>query len=342
MKIGRRKLIALSALGVVGALATAYFTVMSIRKMKVNTEAVKPAEVYLVKTNDRVNGVKRLLAKSDLAEYKGKRVFLKANFNSSDPYPASTHPDTLRTIVNSLRSVEVKEVVLGERSGMGNTRDVLNKVGVFNISAESGLKIEVLNENPLDKWVKIEPNGTHWLNGFYLPKTLLESDKVIQTCCLKTHRFGGHFTMSLKNSVGLVAKSVPGELYDYMVELHTSPYQRLMIAEINAFYNTDFIILDALSGFATGGPESGKLINPNLIIAGKDRVAVDAVGVAVLRRFGSTSEVMRGRIFELEQIKRAAEIGVGVNAAKDIKLRPLDEESREDAEQIEEILQQQG
>jgi len=37
-------------------------------------------------------------------------------------------------------------------------------------------------------------------------KTFLEAEKVVQTCCLKTHRFGGHFTLSLKNSVGLVAK----------------------------------------------------------------------------------------------------------------------------------------
>ncbi len=329
-------------MGAIGALASAYFTVMSIREMNVNSRVVKPAEVYVVKTDDRVDGVKKALSRSELAEYKGRGVFLKANFNSADPYPASTHPDTLRTILSSLRGGGVEEVVLGERSGMGDTRDVLNRVGVFDIAFKYGLKVDVLNENPINRWVKVGPNGTHWLKGFYLPKSLLEADKVIQTCCLKTHRFGGHFTLSLKNSVGLVAKSVPGEFYDYMVELHTSPYQRLMIAEINAFYKTDFIVLDALSGFATGGPESGRLIHPNLIIAGKDRVAVDAVGVAVLRRFGSTADVMKGRIFELEQIKRAAEIGVGVGSADDIKVIPLDKRSEEEAELIEQILQEQG
>ena len=49
---------------------------------------------------------------------------------------------------------------------------------------------------------------------------------VVQTCCLKTHRYGGHFTLSLKNSVGLVAKRVPGDAYDFMRELHNSPHQR--------------------------------------------------------------------------------------------------------------------
>jgi len=335
-------LLALSAVGTVGALASAYFTVMSIRKMNVDKDVVKPAEVYVIKTAERANGVRRILSKFDLAEYRGKRVFLKANFNSADPYPASTHLDTLRTIITSLKSQAVNEMIIGERSGMGGTREVLKRLGVFELAAEAGVKVEVLNENPIDRWSKIEPDGTHWLRGFYLPKSLFEADKVIQTCCLKTHRFGGHFTLSLKNSVGLVAKNVPGELYDYMVELHTSPYQRLMIAEINAFYKTDLVILDALSGFATGGPEKGRLIQPNLIIAGTDRVAIDAVGVAILRRFGSTPDIMKGRIFELEQIKRAAEIGVGVGSADDIKLIPLDENSKEEVKWIEEVLHEQG
>jgi len=335
-------LIALSALGTVGALASAYFTVMSLREMKANKGVVRPAEVYIIKTVDRGDGVKRILSKFNLSDYRDKKVFLKANFNSADPYPASTHLDTLRTIIASLKSQEVNEMIIGERSGMGDTRMVLERLGVFELAAKAGVKVEVLNDNPLSRWVKVEPDGTHWLRGFYLPKSLFEADRVIQTCCLKTHRFGGHFTMSLKNSVGLVAKNVPGELYDYMVELHTSPYQRLMIAEINAFYKTDLVILDALSGFATGGPESGRVIQPNLIIASTDRVAIDAVGAAILRRFGSTPDVMKGRIFELEQIKRAAEIGVGVGSADDIKLIPLDEKSKEEVEWIEEVLQKQG
>jgi uncharacterized protein (DUF362 family) len=38
-----------------------------------------------------------------------------------------------------------------------------------------------------------------------------------------------------------------------MGELHGSPHQRLMIAEINKFYRTDLIVMDATEGFVTGG-----------------------------------------------------------------------------------------
>jgi uncharacterized protein (DUF362 family) len=145
--------------------------------------------------------------------------------------------------------------------------------------------------------------------------------------------------MSLKNSVGLIAKKDPSEFYDYMAELHSSPYQRLMIAEINRFYKTDLIIMDAIEGFVNGGPDRGQLIKPNLIIASDDRVAIDAVGVAILRLYGSTPEVMKGRILNLEQISRAVQLGVGVKSTSDIKLIPLDDKTRRISDKIENSLQ---
>ena len=46
-------------------------------------------------------------------------------------------------------------------------------------------------------------------------------------------------------------------------------------------------------------------------MAGTDRVAIDAVGVAILRHFGTTAEVSRGSVFEQEQIARALALGLG-------------------------------
>ena len=133
--------------------------------------------------------------------------------------------------------------------------------------------------------------------------------------------------MSLKNSVGLVAKKVPGDEYDYMHELHGSPSQRLMIAEINAAYPVDFVVMDAAKAFVDGGPDKGTEVEPGLMLAAKDRVALDAVGAAILREFGASS-LKDGPVFELDQIRRAAELGVGNGSASVVELVPLDEESR--------------
>src|SRR5512138_3149697 len=92
------------------------------------------AEVFLIKTADRKEGIRALTSRLDLTDFAGKQVALKANYNSSDPFPASTHIDTLEGIVNALKQVGAGKVTLGERSGMGNTRRVLEHTGVFDLA----------------------------------------------------------------------------------------------------------------------------------------------------------------------------------------------------------------
>jgi uncharacterized protein (DUF362 family) len=69
---------------------------------------------------------------------------------------------------------------------------------------------------------------------------------------------------------------------------------------------------------------------------------VDAVGIALLRHHGSTPEVMNRRIFDQEQISRAASLGVGVKSADKVDLEPLDDESRNASETIQKVLDMQG
>jgi len=296
------------------------------------------SKVAFVKTNDRVAGVHAAMELMPLPDVKDRSVFLKPNLNSADPTPGSTHPDVLRSLVRALQEGGARRIVVGDRSGMGNTRQVFEQRGVFAMAEELGFETMVLDELDVSQWKPIEMPEGHWQRGYAIARPLLESDVVVQTCCLKTHRYGGHFTLSLKNSVGLVAKRIPGDRYDYMRELHTSHHQRLMIAEINTAYTPDWILLDGVEAFTLGGPAQGKLVEPGLILAGSDRVALDAVGVAVLRHFGTTGEVERGTIFEQEQIARAVELGLGVASADQIELVTDGPESAAYADQIREVL----
>jgi uncharacterized protein (DUF362 family) len=268
-------------------------------------------------------------------DYRGKKVALKANYNSADEFPASTHSDTLTAIVKWLKNdAKVSKVVLGERSGMGNTREVLQDCKVLDLAGDLGFDVVVLDELVKQGWVKNQPDESHWKRGFLFAKTFLDADRIIQTCCLKTHQFGGHITMSLKNSVGMVAKVDPTDNYPYMGELHSSKNQRLMIAEINLAYKPDFIIMDGIKAFTTGGPHEGTTVEPGILVGGEDRVAVDAVGVAVLRKYGTTPEVSKGKIMDLEQLARASELEIGTCSADEIDLVPIDEASEKAAEDI--------
>ncbi|MBL7063593.1 MAG: DUF362 domain-containing protein, partial [Anaerolineae bacterium] len=213
--------------------------------------------------------------------------------------------------------------------------------GVFRLADELGFDVVVFDELDASGWEMMQVEGSHWQNGFAVARPVLEADGVIQTCCLKTHRYGGHFTISLKNSVGLVAKSVPGERYDYMRELHSSPHQRHMIAEINVAYQPALIVVDGVEAFVDGGPDRGKRVAAQVILAGTDRVAIDAVGVAMLRYFGTTPAVSQGSIFQQEQIARAVELGLGVDGPEKIELITDDPESAAYAGEIQQILQQE-
>ncbi len=295
-------------------------------------------EVFILKTANRVTGIPELLKKFNLDTYFHKQVALKANYNSADLFPASTHIDTLRIIVEALKAAGASGITMAERSGMGDTEQVLEQMGVLALSRELGFKAVVLDDVGKEDWVRVERENTHWLKGFYMAKVFHDADKVVQTCCLKTHRFGGHFTLSMKNSVGLVAKRIPGGTYDYMWELHTSPNQRKMIAEINSHYIVDFVLMDGIKAFVTGGPDRGTVVEPNLLLASRDRVAIDAVGVAVLKLYGARGKVGEAGVFEQDQLKRAAELGFGVKSASEIKLTPIDDQSRAEAERIEPVL----
>ena len=295
------------------------------------------SKVYIIKTADRKEAVARLMEESIPDNLAGLRVAIKANYNSADPFPASTHIDTLAAIVEVLKAGKAGSIMLAERSGMGVTGEVLQERGVLDLARRSGVDVIVLDDLR-DRRAWVQHSASHWQRGYLFAPYFADADVTIQTCCLKAHRFGGHFTMSLKNSVGMVARYDPEDNYDYMGELHSSPRQREMIAEVNAAYSPTVVIMDAIKGFSRGGPEKGTLIEPGLMLASSDRIAIDACGVAILRSYGTTQEVANGDIFSLPQIRRAAELGLGAKRPEDIEIMPLNDNARDAAKVIESEL----
>jgi uncharacterized protein (DUF362 family) len=295
-------------------------------------------KVAFVKTTDRAAGVRQAVDLLEVGSFEAKTLFVKPNLNSADPVPGSTHMDVLRTVVRFLQQQGAAQITVGDRSGMGNTRKVMDRTGVLKLAEELGFATLVLDELDPDGWQHMQPIGCHWKRGFAVARAVLDADAVVQCCCLKTHGFGGHFTLSLKNSVGLVAKQVPGEGYNYMHELHGNRHQRIMIAEINQAYQPSLIVLDGVEAFTKGGPARGTRVDAQVVLAGTDRIAIDAVGVALLRYYGTTRQVSRGRVFEQEQIARAVELGLGVQSPEQIELVTGDAASAAYADEIRQIL----
>lgn len=289
-------------------------------------------KISLVRTSDRQTGIKKAIELLGLNPVKDKDALLKPNFNTADRYPGSTHNDTLINLVLHLKHMGAKSITIGERSGPPDTADVLKQKDIYAICRKMDVKLINFEELPEDGWVKIKPEGSHWRDGFYIAKPVLDSECIISTCCLKTHGFGGVFTMSLKLSVGLTHKM-------NMTELHSSFLSmRKMIAEVNQAYKPSLILLDGIEAFADGGPMQGTRKQADVLIAGTDRIAIDAAGLAVLKDIGSNKAIMGRKIFEQEQIAHAVELGLGVTRPGDIEIVAADEESRRYAERLKSIL----
>jgi uncharacterized protein (DUF362 family) len=282
------------------------------------------SKVAFVKTEDRRIGVKSSISTLGLNPVKNKDVLIKPNFNTADPTPGSTHNDTLMALVDEVWSMGAKSISLGERS-YSLTREVMREKGILPLLKQKD--VHVIDFDNLDKkdWVEFKPKDSHWENGFRIARPILETECLISTCCLKTHQFGGVFTLSLKLHVGVVPTFRHG--YQYMGELHQSPHQQEMIAEINHPFSPDIIVLDGIDVFTDGGPATGKRAKGKLFLASSDRVAIDAVGVAALKTLGSNSAIMNRKIFDQRQIERASDLGIGVSSVSEIKIISADQES---------------
>ena len=293
---------------------------------------MKKTKVSLVRTSDRESGIKRAIGLLGINPVKGKDVLLKPNFNTADPFPGSTHNDTLTYLILHLKSMGAKSITIGERSGPPDTRGVLKEKGIYDICNKLGVGLINFEELPPDGWVRMKPEKSHWRNGFDVAKPVLDSKCIVTTCCLKTHGFGGVFTMSLKLSVGVTHKR-------NMTELHTSFFSiRKMIAEINQAYTPSLIVLDGIEAFVDGGPGKGTRKRANVILTGTDRIAIDAVGLSILKELGSNKNIMERKIFGQEQIARAVELGLGIAGPGEIEIITDDADSRKYAEKLTGIL----
>jgi len=230
----------------------------------------------------------------------GDKVLLKPNFNTADPYPASTDPAFLKAVVELVYQAGAREVLIGDSSTMAlKTRKVMEKLGIFNLAKElaPAPKILVFEE---EAWVKKPIPQGQYLKSASVPEILDKVDKLILLPCLKTHLLA-QFTGSLKIAIGFIK---PIE----RLRLHSGRLGE-KVAELNTIIEPDLIIMDARKCFITKGPMDGQLAEPDLILASESRVAIDVEGIKIIQSFVGNS--LAGiQPEDIIQIKRARELDI--------------------------------
>jgi uncharacterized protein (DUF362 family) len=212
---------------------------------------------------------------------RGDKVLLKPNFNSADPFPASTDMLFLRSMTEILLEAGA-EVTIGESSGgiWRPSTNVFRKVGLYQLAQELNVKLLPFDEKGTE-WVKIELEGSY-LRSVTVPRVAYEADKIVYLPCMKTHRLAG-YSGALKLAFGFVH---PGERRGF----HFRNLQQ-KIAEVSLCWQPNLIVMDGRKTFVTGGPDRGQLAEPGLLLASRDIIAIDIEAIKVLLAYDAKNRL---------------------------------------------------
>ena len=277
--------------------------------------------VTLVHSNNRVDGINKAIEltggfKSLVHGTEGE-ILIKPNCNTDNPYPVDTHPETIRTLAEGLLSAGVSNdrIVVGETSGRARglpTRHTMENLGISAVAEELGIKLSYFEE---EEWVTVKaPNRDFWPDGIKIPRRVYEAERVILTPIMRPHSTAT-FTISMKLSVGML-DSVGREW------LHNEIAHDAKVVELNTVFSTDLVVADATKMISGRRPMLENILEPGIIIAGSNRVATDAVCVALMK-LNNARRVSDLDILEHEQFKVALKLGLGSAKIQDIDLRTL-------------------
>ncbi|MEE8179554.1 MAG: DUF362 domain-containing protein [bacterium] len=244
----------------------------------------------------------------------GESVLIKPNVNSDDPHPGTTNPEVVFEVVNMVREKGAKRIIVADRSNpWWDTLKAMKKVGIYETAVKGGAEVVVFSKGD---YVKVNPeNSYHWPNGFRIPKLVKQVDHIISLPVAKTHIIAD-FTMGIKNWVGLIPPSDRKHLH-----LKKKDYFASMLSEIHLARKPSFLVMDATKVFVSGGPSHGDIARPGLVMATSDLVANDVTGLALLKTLGTIEEIQKKSVWDQPQIKRAVELGLGINSPSEIILK---------------------
>jgi uncharacterized protein (DUF362 family) len=269
---------------------------------------LQATKVSLVKNPDDSYAIKRAVELAGGFDFlnPGDSVLLKVALNFADPFPATTSPVVVSELIELLKDNGAGDIFVGDRSPSWlDTMYCMQESGIYQAAIDAGAEVVEFADEDM---VSVKPEfAIHWPDGFTMPELFNRVDHIISLPTLRAHRLAG-FTMGLKNFVGVIHPD------DRLNVLHASsaPDFLKMLAEIPLC--TDkirFSLLDAREGWSKIiGYEGGTLITPapGIIIASNSLVAADVVGVALLKCYDTTTDLLETSVWDHTVIKRSVEL----------------------------------
>jgi uncharacterized protein (DUF362 family) len=230
------------------------------------------SKISIVKGTDPVEvTVKALeMIRSDLGKVLSteKPILIKPNYiNSKHPSTGiTTDSRVVEGVVKFLKEHGVDKIIIGEGSGWADTFHAFKVAGIDAVAQRWNVELIDLNK---DFFVEAHPPNPLSLKKVKVAKTALQS-VIISVPKLKLHR-EATVTLGLKNMMGALASK------GVMHNGHLSEN----IVDLASLLKPSLTVIDGIIA-GEGHETSGNPVEMNLVIAGADPVAVDAVGSAVM------------------------------------------------------------
>jgi len=228
---------------------------------------------------------------------KGARVALLPNVQSRHP-GSFTKPEVLKAVIRLCKIAGAREINCLSWQTMKQWEDTGLKAVIDEEGA--GLKLFEKDES-LFKAVPVP--GGQALKEARVLADLFSHDLLINMPITKDHA-GNKFTGTMKNLMGLNSPVNNRTFHrpNWKTDPNDVAHLEQSIVDLNKAVKPALNVVDATEFITTNGPFGpGELIKPQKVVAGTDRVAVDAYCAAL---WGLQAE-------DIIQIKRAAEQGLG-------------------------------
>jgi uncharacterized protein (DUF362 family) len=204
---------------------------------------------------------------------KGARVAILPNVQRWHP-GTFTKPDIVRAVVQMCKQAGAKEINCLSWLDMKNWE----ATGLAAVLKEEGANLKLVGgEEAGFKPVKI-PQGVS-LDEAMIMKELYNNDVFIDIPVTKDHA-GNKFTGTMKNLMGInyrVNNRAKFHQPNWTTDINAIRHLDQCIVDLNTVVKTHLCVIDATEFIITNGPMGpGEVIKPQKVIAGVDRVALDA------------------------------------------------------------------
>ncbi len=273
-------------------------------KILVSMVRGEDVDAMLARSLSLIGGIEKLAPR-------GKTVLVKPNVVSGEPPPATTDPKVVGALVRLLKDAGAGKVIVGDMSALAAlpTGRNLEKTGIGPAARKAGAEVMDFDETD---WIEVKPPEVRLVRSIHIPKAVYEADLLINLPVVKTHR-NAVYSICLKNIVG----ATHPRYRPYRVS--PSMWQEV-VAEMNLAIHPDLHIVDATRCMVSGGPWEGKAEKSDLLMASGDRVAADAVGLALLKHFDQWEPIREGSVWEQRQIRHAQKLRLGVRERETVDL----------------------